>query len=215
MFGVRKPQEVANAFHTQLISHEYESEQDFQTAWNLQATRSEGNNIPATCVDAKLLQYRLIASVGSQLQRAKRLIPAEQMLVFTLDDFRESPAAVYHRILQFLEVDNDHRTSFPKVNQASEPRSKLLIRVARHPVVRSMVRQLKLVLPPKLASRMGNLSNSALKKPIQRVQLDADFRRELDLVFADEIELTQEMLGRKLNWQASDIKAGGSIGSAP
>ncbi len=213
VFGIRKPQEIANAFHTQLISHEYETVLDFQTAWNLQETRAAGNSIPATCLDAKLLQYRRIASIGSQLQRAKRLIPSEQMLVFALDDFRDSPAAVYHRILKFLGIDDDQRTSFPKVNQASEPRSKLLIRVARHRVVRSMVRQLKQVLPPKLASRIGNISNSALKKPIERTQLDQDFRSELDAVFAEEIALTQETLGRKFNWQSPQSNADGKAGA--
>ena len=213
VFGIRKPQEIANAFHTQLISHEYETVLDFQTAWNLQTARAAGNSIPATCLDAKLLQYRQIASIGSQLQRAKGLIPAEQMLVFALDDFRDSPAAVYHRILSFLKIDDDHRTNFPKVNQASEPRSKLLIRVARHRVVRSMVRQLKQVLPPKLASRIGNISNSALKKPIQRTQLDPEFRAELDEVFAEEIALTEEVLGRRFNWQSPPSRADSKAGT--
>ena len=53
------------------------------------------------------------------------------MLICIFEDLAKEPRAVYERILEFLDLPSDGRTSFEKVNANTVYRSALLNRLVR------------------------------------------------------------------------------------
>jgi hypothetical protein len=91
-----------------------ESESDFDKAWELQASRLQGENLPRTCLDARLLMYGEVAKFGVQVERLFSVAGRERSLVIVFDDFRDNPLAVYQRTLEFLGVTYDGQTEFER-----------------------------------------------------------------------------------------------------
>jgi len=54
---------------------------------------------------ATRIGYRYITDYGTHLERFRRFFPREQILVVLFDDFMVNPAAEFHRMMEFLDVD--------------------------------------------------------------------------------------------------------------
>jgi hypothetical protein len=72
------------------------------------------------------MAYHEACRLGSQLERAYRIFPREQVHPVVLDDIRFDPAATWARLLDFLEIDQDGRREFDVVNPAKVVRSPTL-----------------------------------------------------------------------------------------
>lgn len=114
---LRNPVDLVYSFHSQLVYAADENETDFEQAWRLQSVRQEGKKIPPRCRDAALLQYAAVGKLGLQMERLLNIFPREQIKIILFEEFAQSTKQVYDRVLNFLEVDNDNRTDFNRVNQ--------------------------------------------------------------------------------------------------
>ncbi len=120
----RNPLEAVYSYHSQLLHSLNEDVGDFRQAWRLQADRQQGSDIPRTCLEPSVLQYRDVFQFGSQCERLLSYFPAEQVKIVLFDEFVRTTRRVYGEILAFLGVPDDHRVSFPRVNENRQLRSR-------------------------------------------------------------------------------------------
>lgn len=200
---LRNPVDLVYSFHgTQLLTMS-EDVADFETAWRLQEERAEGKRIPSGCLDPRLIRYREVGQLGSQLARFYELVPETQRMVIIFDDFAANTKAVYEQVLEFLEVPKDDRSEFPKVHEARRQRFRWVHRIIRRPP--------RLLAGPVMACRRAlNKSKSGLVPAIKsafanktpREKLSPEFREELICEFESEVKLLSDLLGRNLsNWR--------------
>ncbi|MEZ6062248.1 MAG: sulfotransferase [Planctomycetaceae bacterium] len=201
---LRNPVEVAQAMHGELVRHYHEDVTDFEAAWRLQPERAAGRRMPGNPAFTQQLQYQEVATFAPQLQRLFDAVPQTQRMVVIFDDFVTDTAGVYRDVLRFLNLEDDGRTEFPKVNQARTYRLGWLGRLYHAPP--------KLIERPMRALRSRiNANSGPFKEAIRRVVsvnqprtgLRPEFVQELRGVFREDVALTSEMLGRDLShWTA-------------
>lgn len=133
IFMVRNPVDLVVSLHREELYSFAEDVKDFATAWDLQEARAHGDHIPSTCRAPQKLQYRMIASLGSHLERMRKIIGTNNLLVIILDDLYKSPREVYLQTLSFLNVGDDGRVDFPKVNAAKQYRFESFAKFLRRP----------------------------------------------------------------------------------
>ncbi len=115
---LRNPVELFLSEHSQLLYSFYEDIEDPFQAWQMQSTRRDGKNIPDSCREPETLQYKKVCVHGKNLKKYIDLFPSDSVLTLFFDDFVSSPQSVYRKVLQFLELNDDGRKDFPKVNEA-------------------------------------------------------------------------------------------------
>jgi hypothetical protein len=115
---LRNPVELFLSEHSQLLYSFYEDIEDPYQAWQMQSTRKNGHNIPDSCREPETLQYKKICKHGKNLKKYIDIFPSDSILTLFFDDFVISPQSVYRKTLQFLELNDDGRKDFPKVNEA-------------------------------------------------------------------------------------------------
>lgn len=197
---VREPADLLHSLHSQLLWTQDEDVEDFEEAWRLQDQRLAGSCIPKGCNLPKVLQYRDIARLGSQLKRARQIFPAHQIMTIVFDDFVADPAAIYRKVCSFLGVADDERTEFPRVNENKSHRWKALGSLLYAPpqIVKQPVLALK-----RLLGKDELWTEAVLKKfnmrTVTRTPLREDFRVELRGYFRDECILLGRLLNRDLS----------------
>ncbi|MBY0399745.1 sulfotransferase, partial [Myxococcota bacterium] len=117
LVAVRSPIDLIHSFHARLLFLLDEDERDFERAWDLQAARARGERIPKRCRDAASLQYRAMASIGTQLGRLIERVGRGRVHVVVFDDVAVDPVKVYRGLLEFLELPDDGRIRFSKKNE--------------------------------------------------------------------------------------------------
>jgi hypothetical protein len=196
---LRNPADMAYAFHSQLLGNLNEDVSDFETAWQLQASREAGRNLPRFCSEPKFLQYRAVCCFPEQISRLQREVRAEQLLICIFEEFVHDPKPTYERILRFLGLPSDGRTAFPKTNSNRVYRNARLNRMAR----RAPQLLGACYLPLKRwVNTLGLRPREFLERVNSRHQprpaLDGQFRARLEADFAPDIERLEKLLRRSL-----------------
>lgn len=114
---IRNPVDIVTSWHNQLLVTGQEDVLDFYSAWNLQESRRSGSNIPSNCVDACLLQYGQIGSLGNQIKRISQSCATNQILFIQYDNLCRRPAESYTQILKWLGLEPDGFDNFSRVNE--------------------------------------------------------------------------------------------------
>lgn len=115
---LRNPIDMAPSLHEQVVFAGVEPITDFAQAWALQHERRAGRSLPSVMRQPKRLIYADACRLGDQLQRLYRTVPRHRVLILMLDDLNADSAGAYARVLSFLDVPHDGRTSFPVHNAA-------------------------------------------------------------------------------------------------
>ena len=115
---LRHPVELFLSEHSQLLYSFYEDIENPYQAWQMQEQRKTGQNIPASCREPETLQYKKVCEHGKNLKKYIDLFPLDSILTLFFEDFVRSPQSVYKMVLEFLDLDDDGRKDFPKVNEA-------------------------------------------------------------------------------------------------
>jgi hypothetical protein len=114
---LRNPVELVVSLHAQLLIQGEETIPTFLDAWYLEPERKRGNGIPRGCRDPQWLYYSEWGKLGTQLQRVMQVVPKEQLKVILYDDFARDTRRIYRETLEFLNLPDDGRDDFPKVNE--------------------------------------------------------------------------------------------------
>lgn len=208
IFMLRRPSEIAHAYHMQMVSHEFEDVVDFEQAWRLWPERKDQQvGLPIRCRQPELIDYRSVASIGTQIKRAFALIPPSNLLVIPFDRFVSHTRDTYLEALKFLGVEDDGRTDFPKENSAMQSRAKSVTRLLRSGPVRSASLFLKRRLGGNLYSFARNSKHALMFQRKARMSLTDQFDAELHDSFRCEVELVEHVLGWDLkHWKVPKPK---------
>lgn len=142
---LRDQEDFLPSLHHQYLYDFRESIDDFSQAWKLSGQRA-ANTIPDSCREPKLLDYEAIGRFSVQIERYFKHFPRENIRVFHFNDWIKNPRAAYLEIMRLLELDDDGRTSFPRVNEAKSHKNATLARL--------------IVQPPKFAKKLVSLLKS-------------------------------------------------------
>lgn len=197
---VRNPVNMLASSHRYSCRMFVEDVEDFEDAWDLQASRAQGHNLPAGCEFPVLLQYENLGRVGQHIATLLEIWPRSQVKIVFFDEFVKTPLAHYKEILDFIGIPYDGRTEFPKVNEGGVWKSRM--------VGRMMLKSWPVVI--KVLSRVGVAGvarrprfwmflwglNSARD---EQTPMDPKFRQRLIDVFRDDIQLLAATTGRNLD----------------
>jgi len=198
---VRNPVDMAYSFHEQLLVSGDEHIRDFARAWELSPERRQGRAVSRWCREPKLLDYQSVCKLGEQLERLFRVVPRERVLVLVLDDVKENPRREYERVLNFLEVPDDGRMTFPVKNPAKE---------LKWPFVQKGVRLVgewwaalkRSVGIPRHVGRTGVLKTitrfNVRYRP--RNPMSEELRQQLSNYFKQDVEKLSNLIGRDLTY---------------
>lgn len=187
---LRNPLEMIEAQHNQFFKYGHEN-QSFESAWRLQDARSRGRNIPSPWETGELLQYGPMAKTGEQMQRLLGIAKPEQIFVAFYEDFASNPAHTYRELLRWLDLPDDERLEFPRLNQRIYRRSQRL-----ELQLQWLRRQREKLRIP------GGLGIHALIERFNRTErkpLRPEFERELKDYFRQDVELLSQLVGRDLS----------------
>lgn len=205
---VRDPLSFLPAYHSEQYQTFHETEADFEKAWRLQDARRRNEQIPAGCVGPLRLDYLWAASFGRQVQELIRLIPKPRRMILVFEDFVENPRRCFDQILEFLEVAPMHRDHFEQFHARRRHRLQALRRLWIRPpaVLRGVINPLRRVLGAEGLNVSGYLDRFLVQRADKQA-LSPAFREEICRVFADDVRLLEELLGRELNhWLSRDAR---------
>jgi len=195
---LRNPIDMVYSRFGQLKYEVLEDQKNFEDAWNLQEKREKGHMVPPNCQEPKLLRYGPNGKLGEQLQRAYSIFPKEQIKVILLDDFIVNTRDVYLDVLSFLELEDDGRTDFPKINEQKSFKVYWLQYILRcqPAIIRRFVNGIKPIrfLKDLIMNSLINWNNVKTQRP----PLSEDFRKELADYFRDDVKELSKLLDRDL-----------------
>jgi len=199
---LRNPVQVAYSMHSQLLYTKDEDVSDFIKAWELIDKRKQGFNVPKFCRDRKVLYYDEIAKYSNQLSRLFNVFPNKQIKIIFFDDFIKDTCSVYKDVLRFLELEDDNRLSFSKINENKRHNLDFVSNFTQRPpqFIRSMVKPLKIIpgLKDSLLFIMeGIRSINSIKGA--RQPLSNDIKMEMIEVYRDDIIALSDITDRDLH----------------
>ena len=181
---LRNPIDFVQSIHSQ---HAFNSRRppNFPAVWR-EANRRE-----------KLINQ---GSFGTQLDRARAIFPAEQILVILQDDLKADPRREYLSVLDFLDLPDDGREDFKVHNAHKVHRSLALGRFAKETPswLLHTWRFTKRLLGIKQLDLMERLHQWNMKE-VRRDSIDDELRRELRVAFASDISFLERQLNRDLS----------------
>lgn len=198
--ALRNPIDLAYSLHSQAVYNFNEDEPDFMRAWALQEQRLEGKHIPARCKAPQILQYKMVASLGWQVERLQQLFPESQIKYLFFDDLVADVSAVYAEVLDFLGLEHDGRIRFDPVNEGKGHRFHWLGKMTQAPpgpaltMFRFLRKRMGLNFSPFLNS-IRRLND----RPRPRPPLSAALRKQLAPAFSGDVKRLAYLTGRNLD----------------
>jgi hypothetical protein len=199
---IRNPIDMAYSLHGEMLYQGDEHIADFEQAWMLQDDRRAGRSVNRLCRDPQLLLYGPYCRVGEQLERLYTLVPREHVCVLVMDDVRSRPHNEYLKLLGFLGLPDDDRSTFPAHNPAKARRSRALVRLMRP------IEEIRRTVGP-VYRGLGILrwisDLNRVEKP--RIPMSGELRASLVAYFRDDVHLSSELLDRDLtHWLTNENK---------
>ena len=194
---LRNPIDLAYSWHSQAVFNTDEHIVDFEKAWKVQDERLINKKLLKNARMPITLQYKAMASVGSQVAHLLKIFPRKQVHFIFMEDFKNDLRKEYLRVLAFLEVNDDGRIDFPVTNQNKSLHVGYFAKLKRNSFGRN-IRKIKAFL---------GIEKVALSKKINqwnvveanRVPLSNEFRNQLVEVFRPEVETLEKLLIKDLS----------------
>lgn len=220
ILAVRNPIEMLPSLHRRHIWNCDESEQDFARAWSLVEERRNGRNIPRTCFDPRLLDYKEIGQHGKHVRRFFDVVGRERCFVSVFDDLVARPQEQLENILQFLNLPVELPEQFEVHRPAKQVRFGWLQRMLKRPPkpVRGMLAGDADILRDAKAeitsARIGSLGRWAMRGRKRMLiwnrtyrappMLDQKLRAEMCAFFRDDVLELSALVGRDLRGWVAD-----------
>ena len=196
---LREQEEFLPSLHNQFLREFSEEIEDFETVWRLSGRRPP-ETVPPSCLEPRTLDYAAMGRFSEQVERYLSAFPTDQVRVIRFRDWIADPRTTYLGILDFLGLEDDGRSEFPRINEGVTYRSRRLVRLILFPptLVRKAARLFKWVtglqgrrIYPVVRQLVNLLSASGYKKQIDREMLD-----EIRRYYAEDNRLLDERLRR-------------------
>jgi hypothetical protein len=200
---LREPVSFMHALHREHLNQTLEDEVDFGRALEKESLRKAGECLPARVRCPSYLFYRERARYSSQLARYYDVIPRENLLVMTMEEFRQDNERHYRSALDLLGVDPQYTPSFGVVNPSKAPRSRWLAYALNTPAFKHVL--FRALGPRRYVAFRDRVAGLVLKEQ-PRPGLSPVLERQLRDEFDTEVERVSELVGRDLRpvWGYSD-----------
>jgi hypothetical protein len=192
---LREPVSFMHSLHMEHLNETLEDETDFARALEKEPLRKAGKSIPARVRCPSYLFYRERARYSWQLARYYAVFPRENILVMTMEEFRQDNERHYRQTLDLLGVDPEYVPAFGVVHPSRAPRSRRLNQVLNTPVFK---RVLFRALGPRRYTTLQKRVAGLVMKEQPRAELSPALEQELRDEFRPEVERVSELVGRGL-----------------
>jgi hypothetical protein len=193
---LRNPVDMAQSLHSHHVYKFRETVNDFEEAWRLQVSRANGLNLPRETVYPHIFQYGEQCLMAGKMEKLYRIFPRDQIKVILFDHFSQSPREVYMSTLEFLNIADDGRKSFPRLNAQKAHRIQWVGRLAMKVQSNNFLSAVK--NNPATASGLNFYRKMAdVRTP--RSQVSPRFRAELEKFFREDIAILSDIINKDLS----------------
>lgn len=198
---IRNPFELVQALYEKQVELHWEDCKTFENAWNIQNERRNGHNIPKHCNDVRLLMYADIGKLAQQIERVINIVPHKQLKIINFDDFKNNTGEIYRSILQFLEVPDDGRDTFPRINEGRQVKFRWLYQELSLPNASLMkiVNVAKHIFGIEKLNVLPRLRKLFIKPRAKKPPISDLVRAEMQVQFEGEIVQLSTILQRDLS----------------
>jgi hypothetical protein len=207
---LRNPLQMVPSLHQRLFYNGDETERHFDRAWSLVPDRRNGRNIPRSCIEPRFLDYWEAGHLGKHLERFVSIVGAERCHVSIFDDFKKDPGREYRRVLEFLELPDDHRTDFDIHAESKDCRIAWVHRLMKRPPRAAMwlfdPEDLQVMVegvgkPSPFLDKIMEIRGKIIdwnKVPARRPKIGSHVLKEMRDMFRKDVALLSDLLGRDL-----------------
>lgn len=190
---VRDQDQFVPSWHNQMLYRAQDWVKDFEQAWRLSGNRDETSVYRTR--EPMFLDYKWLGKFSPHVERYFEHFPPQQIRVFHFRDWSRDPRRTYVEILSFLEVPDDGRMSFPKINEAKHLRARWLGSVLVNPP-RGLQPAARLArrLFGKSFDRLIRLLLNVNRKEGYLTQTSAELRAELRQYYAEDNALLESRI---------------------
>lgn len=213
IIALRDPMQMVPSLHQRLRCIGDETVRDFEQAWALVQARRQGRAIPRRCVEPRWLDYWESGRLGHYLEQFFRCVGRDRCFISLFDDLISDPAGQYRRILEFLELPDDHQSDFKPERQSSGFRFPWLQRLLKRPpsvalsILGSEAHQFRFSNGHKRHGRSLSKTILAARKrliqwnrtPAPPVQLSARVQADIRARFRDDVRSLERIISRDLS----------------
>lgn len=132
MIFVRDQEDCLPSAHNQMLYNFKERIEDFETAWRLSGMRT-ADTIGETCTYEKQLDYKDRGRFWKHAMRFIDQFGSDQIRILHYRDWVSDPRAYYLEVLNFLDLDDDGRTDFSRVNAGAHHKNVHIARLLQSP----------------------------------------------------------------------------------
>ena len=190
---LRNPIDLAYSLHSQLLYGGDENIDSFYDAWYLQKQRLNGYNIPPFCRDPKSLQYGDIAKLGKQVEKLFSIVKREDLHIIMFEDFKNNTKKVYEDLLRFLEIKQNGKSQFPKINENKKIKNKTLAKLIY------FLAKIKRDLGITRSFKVWSFLQPLISRKNKRNEIEKEFEKELKLYFKEDIILLSQLISKDLS----------------
>jgi len=189
---LRNPIEMFYSYYSYMYYRGVESEEDMVNAWGLQKKRENGQCIPKGCWEPKMLLYKDVCSIGTQLNRFLGIAGSYDYHIVWYDDLKKDNRQVFKDVLSFLDLSLDFDFDLKSKNISKTVRNNSM-----HRVLCFLARcKRKIGIKKTFGMIEKNTKNG------REMRVDRMFGERLLMEFKAEIEILEKMTGRNLsNWK--------------
>lgn len=198
---IRNPVEMIPSLHSQVVYSGDENILNFNEAWESCTYRKRSEKITNNARDAQILFYDEIAKYAEQIVRVKKYFDDDKIKVIFFEEFSNDCQNVYEESLRFLDVAQDGRTEFPRINENKKLKSlKLNTTIKRIPspvksVYNFIKSSLKIEYGLSLTKRLNEF-NTVIEK---RDPIDKHVKVSLINNYKNDILKLEKMFNRDLS----------------
>lgn len=225
---VRNPLQMVPSLHQRNFVNGDETVRDFAEAWRLVPERRNGQRIPRSCLDPRLLDYWEAGYLGRRVENFLKIIGPDRCHISIFDDLKADSRGEYRRVLEFLELPDDGKAVFERHAESRDCRIPWLQRLLQRPPKFAIgLLDSDDLHNPRFAEESGpvlrkllELRNAILdwnEVPAERRRVDPAILDEMRSMYADDVELLSSILNRDLShWMQPEpmtVRAAARAGS--
>lgn len=187
VIALRNPAELVVSLHRQFLLSGREVDLSFSVAWERETNSQQENG---------LLHYPRYGRLSESIHQVLKKVSINKLYFVFLEDISESPRDAYLELLKFLELQDDGRVDFPKVNEGRENRWPF----ASHLVLRnsSLKQFIKTIGLARFLRKFGT-------RPANRDPISPQLHQKLREYYRTDIEELSQLTNRDLShWLVED-----------
>lgn len=190
---LRNPVDFLVSLHMQYVNDGTEDETDFRQALAKEKQRIKGRSIPKQTRCPSFTFYSQRIKYAEHINRFLQLFPEKNILILTMEEFKENNSAIFAKVLNFLEVDTQFKPAFKTVHGSKVPRLKLVHRFLNLAWLKGAVFDL---LGPRRYVKLQKSLAKVIMKEEKRKPLADQLGRKLRKLSTPEVKKLERLLGR-------------------